>query len=222
MAVGGLRSRCSCMRFAFPLHICRCLQGWALLFYLPVQITMITAGIINAERLGFSQQIGAFAAAGGLIYLLNPGTDAPSLFGAFLMTISGIGWGIYSLRGRSTSNPTRDTAGNFARAALIAAILFVPAIMLSPESSPTRFGVGLAVLSGAVTSGLGYIIWYRALRFLTAIQAGISQLTVPAIAAAGGIVFLSEPLSWRFVIASIIILAGVALATIAPQNSPRT
>jgi drug/metabolite transporter (DMT)-like permease len=192
----------------------------ALILFAIVQITMIGWGLLQGERLAAARWAGLALALGGLVWLLLPGLEAPPLFGALLMGAAGIGWGIYSLRGRGASQPTVLTAGNFARASVLAIVIAGPALLLSGEASPSIEGVVYALASGAITSALGYAIWYAALRDLSASLAAIAQLTVPAIAAIGGMVFLSEPLTLRFVIATGLILGGVALASFARRRSP--
>jgi len=147
-------------------------------------------------------------AIGGLVALLLPGLSAPPLLGSALMIGAGVAWGIYSLRGRGAGDPLRVTAGNFLRAAPIAAALSV--VMFS-ELSLDVAGIGYAVASGALASGFGYAIWYTALPALKATTAATVQLSVPVIAALGGIVLLGEPLTLRLVLASIAILGGIAL-----------
>jgi drug/metabolite transporter (DMT)-like permease len=186
----------------------------ALILFTTVQITMVGYGLLRGERLSTVQAIGAVFAFLGLIYLLNPGRDAPPLWGAVLMIGSGIGWGLYSLKGRSSQNPTRETSGNFIKASILAIGIAIPYFLLTPEPSPQFTGIVLAVVSGAITSGLGYAIWYTALPHLSAVRAGLAQLTVPAIAAAGGVVLLAEPATARFIIASLVILTGVGIATL--------
>lgn len=186
----------------------------ALILFALVQITMLGAGLAQGERLSFLQWGGALAAVGALIWLLSPGIKAPALAGSTAMAIAGIAWGAYSLFGRGTGDPANNTAGNFIRASLIAAVCLPFALLVSPEPSPGITGIGLAVVSGAFTSGLGYVIWYAALNGLTATRAGIAQLTVPAIAALGGVLFLMEPITARFFWSSAIILAGVGIATL--------
>ena len=189
----------------------------ALILFAMVQITMVGAGLVAGERLGTLQWSGMAMAGLALIWLLSPGLDTPPLLAASAMAISGIGWGLYSLMGRagtgSENDPTQRTAGNFLRASVLAALCLPVALLAYPEPVPHTKGILLAILSGAVTSGLGYVIWYMALRDLAATKAGIAQLTVPAIAALGGILFLYEPISIRFVLASVLILAGVGIAT---------
>ncbi len=180
----------------------------ALLLFGAVQATMIGYGLWKGERLRRLQLIGLLLAIGGLVVLFLPGFSAPPLLGSALMLGAGIAWGVYSLRGRGAGDPTRVTAGNFLRAAPIAAALSV--VMLS-EASLDAAGVGFAVASGALASGIGYAIWYTALPALKATSAATVQLSVPVIAALGGIVLLGEPLTLRLVLASLAILGGIAL-----------
>ncbi|MEM9668977.1 MAG: DMT family transporter [Pseudomonadota bacterium] len=192
----------------------------ALILFAIVQITMVGSGLASGERLSGLQWTGFLMAVGGLVWLLSPGLAAPPLAGALAMAVAGIGWGVYSLLGRgSTIDPTARTAGNFARASLIALLLLPAALFVAGEPEPATYGVILAILSGAVTSGLGYAIWYTALKGLSATRAGIAQLTVPAIAALGGVLFLGEALTLRFGVSSLIILSGVALATMVPKRA---
>lgn len=196
----------------------------ALILFAAVQITMIGGGLISGERLSKLQWLGTAIAVIGLIYLLSPNIEAPPLFGALLMMVSGLGWGLYSLRGRKAGDPTAQTTGNFVKAGIICAIA-TPFILsglqlgLIHESAPNTKGVLLALASGTVTSALGYVIWYMALKHLTATRAGIAQLTVPVIAAFGGMIFISEPLTLRFMILSTIILAGVGIATMTRRKT---
>ena len=186
----------------------------ALILFTAVQMTMIGSGLLRGEKMMPVQIVGAIFAFVGLVFLLNPGPEAPSIWGSALMIGSGIGWGLYSLKGQASQNPKNETSGNFLKAALIAVILALPLLGLNPEAAPRTQGIVLAIVSGAITSGLGYVIWYAALPHLSAVRAGLAQLTVPAIAAAGGIVFLSEPMTARFFIASSVILIGVGVATL--------
>ncbi|MCW8882183.1 MAG: DMT family transporter [Sedimenticola sp.] len=187
----------------------------ALLLFGAVQATMIGYGLLSGERLQLRQITGLVLAIGGLIGLLLPGLSAPPLQGSLLMLAAGIAWGVYSLRGKGADDPTRVTGGNFLRAALFAAGL--SAIML-PWTSIDSAGVWYAVASGAIASGIGYAIWYTALGGLKATSAATVQLSVPVIAAIGGIVFLGEPITPRFFITSIAILGGVALVIIQRQR----
>jgi drug/metabolite transporter (DMT)-like permease len=147
-------------------------------------------------------------ALGGLVGLLLPGLSAPPLVGSALMLCAGVAWGVYSLRGRGGGDPTKVTAGNFLRAAPVAILL---SVLLHNDASLDMAGFGYAVLSGALASGLGYAIWYQVLPALKATKAATVQLSVPVIAALGGVVFLGEPISLRLALASVAILGGIAL-----------
>ena len=191
----------------------------ALLLFGAVQATMIGYGIWAGERLLKLQLLGLLLAFGGLVGLLLPGLSAPPLPGSILMLVSGVAWGIYSLRGKGVGDPTKVTAGNFLRAVPIAAVLSV--LMLKSTSLDTA-GFWYAVSSGALASGLGYAIWYTALPALKATNAATVQLSVPVIAALGGIVFLSEPITLRLALASVAILGGIALVIMEKQRSNGT
>jgi drug/metabolite transporter (DMT)-like permease len=153
-----------------------------------------------------------------MVYLLLPGLQRPDLAGSLLMIVSGIAWGVYSLRGRGATNPLGETAGNFIRAAALCLPLVVVAAL---RGHATATGLGLAVLSGAIASGFGYAIWYRVLPDLSTSLAGTVQLTVPPLAALGAVLFLAESLTLRLIVASACILGGVAVATLArrPEKS---
>jgi len=195
----------------------------ALILFAMVQITMLGAAFIYGERLTAVQIFGSILAMGGLIYLLTPSIEAPSPVGALMMAIAGIGWGLYSLLGRNKAhkNPTAQTAGNFLRAAVIALLVSPFLLFLFSENLPAAKGIGFAILSGALTSGLGYAIWYAALKSLPASRAAIAQLSVPPLAALGGILFLDEAITPRFILATLIIFAGIILATLLPQKVTR-
>lgn len=180
----------------------------ALLLFGSVQATMILRGLVKGKWLNALQTVGFAMAVGGLIGLLLPGIAAPPKQPALLMMIAGIAWGVYSLRGKGAGNATAKTAGNFLRAALLAAI--VSLVTLNSARLDAN-GVWLAIASGALASGLGYAIWYTALPMIKATTAATVQLSVPVIAAAAGIALLSEPLSLRLVIASAAILIGIAI-----------
>lgn len=179
----------------------------ALVLFGAVQATMIAAGMIAGERPTPWEWVGLAGAVGGLVYLVSPGLEAPSPIGAASMAIAGVAWGFYSLWGRGVADPATATAGNFVRAAPFA-LLPLAAVPLH-ASAP---GIWLAVVSGALTSGIGYVIWYHALRNLTATRAAVVQLAVPIVAAFGGVVLLSEVVTLRLVLASVVTLGGVALA----------
>lgn len=181
----------------------------ALILFAAVQATMIVAALRAGERLSPLQWTGFVAALAGLVYLVRPGLAAPDPLGALLMAAAGVAWGVYSIRGRGAIAPVAMTAGNFARAAPLAVL--VSLVAWGGGVFTTR-GIALALVSGVVTSGLGYALWYRALRGLTTTQASVVQLTVPALAAMAGVAFLAEELSVRLLVASALILGGVGLA----------
>jgi drug/metabolite transporter (DMT)-like permease len=195
----------------------------ALILFAAVQITMIAAGMMRGERPGRAEWMGLALAFAGLVYLVSPGLAAPSAAGATVMAISGVAWGCYSLAARNTGFPTAATAGNFTRAApMAAAMLLVVWIAGAPHAS--WLGLQLAMISGALTSGVGYAIWYRALKGLSVSRAAIVQLTVPVLAAFAGVMLLGEQLTWRLSLAAIAILGGVALAMLgnrAAVSAPR-
>ena len=180
----------------------------ALLLFGAVQATMIGHGLWAGERFQRLQWVGLVLALAGLLGLLLPGLSAPPLAGALLMLGAGVAWGIYSLRGKGAGDATRVTAGNFLRAAPLAALL---SVAMLHSASVDSAGAWYALASGAFASGMGYAIWYTALPALKATQAATVQLSVPVIAAAGGVVLLAEPLSLRLVLASVAILGGIAL-----------
>lgn len=163
----------------------------ALVLFGAVQVTMISVGLWEGDRLRPMQVLGAALAAGGLVYLALPGVEAPPLGGALLMAGSGVAWGVYSLLGRSAGDPASATAVNFLWAA--------------------PMGVA-AALSGGVTSGLGYVLWYRVLPRLGSLRGAVAQLAVPVLAAVGGATLLTEEVTARLVVATAVTLGGVALA----------
>lgn len=180
----------------------------ALILFGSVQATMILYGLLRGERFTPLQTSGFLLALGGLAALMMPGTTAPHWTGATLMTVAGVAWGAYSLMGRASSRPIETTAGNFLRAAVFGALL--SAVSLGMFAWDAR-GALLAVLSGAVASGLGYAVWYTVLPALRATHAATVQLSVPVIAAVGGVLLLGERLSLRLVLCSVAILGGIAL-----------
>jgi drug/metabolite transporter (DMT)-like permease len=181
----------------------------ALILFGAVQVTMIVIGFIEGHRPHALEWLGLISAFGGLVYLVSPGISAPAPLGSMLMAVAGIAWGIYSLRGRGSGDPVVATAANFARAVPFALIVSLLAVA---DFQVTDRGAWLAVLSGAVASGVGYVIWYAALKGLTTTRAAIVQLSVPVLAAIGGVLFLSEEITPRLIISSIVILGGIALA----------
>ena len=187
----------------------------ALILFGAVQVTMMLAALIGGERPHSRQWVGLVLAVAGLVYLVSPGLTAPSLTGASLMTVAGVSWGIYSLRGRGAGDPLEQNAGNFARTVPIAAVV---TLLMLPQAHLETKGLLLAVASGAVASGLGYVAWYAALQGLSATRASLVQLTVPILAALGGLVVVAEPLSPRLAISAATVLGGIAMALAARER----
>jgi drug/metabolite transporter (DMT)-like permease len=183
----------------------------ALILMGSVQATMILGGIRAGERPHQRQWVGLVLALAGLVILVLPGLTAPSPGGSALMSLAGLSWGAYSLRGRGGVDPITATTDNFIRA--VPFTLLVSAILHSGIQL-SSYGALLAAISGSVTSGIGYVIWYAALRGLTATRAGFVQLSVPVIAAIGGVLFLSEAITSRLLLAGLAVLGGVALAVL--------
>ncbi len=189
----------------------------ALLLFGAVQATMITAGIVRGERLNLLQGLGLCFAYAGLIGLVLPGVQSPSLLSAGLMIAAGAAWGVYSLRGRGAGDPTIVTTGNFLRASVFGVVLN---LILLPSMALDAAGVWYAIASGAITSGIGYVLWYSALRSLQATTAATVQLSVPVLAALGGVVLLNEPLTLRLVLTGVAILGGVATVVLTQPAPP--
>lgn len=187
----------------------------ALILFGAVQASMIGYGLWRGERLGRPQLWGMALALLGLVGLLLPGATAPSLPGSLLMLAAGVSWGIYSLLGRGSAQPLRDTAGNFLRAVPLAAGL---SILLLPGAALDGAGVALALASGALASGLGYALWYAVMPLLAATTAATVQLSVPLLAALGGVLFLAEPVTLRLGVAAAAILGGIALSLLAKPH----
>ena len=183
----------------------------ALILFGSVQITMILISLASGHRLHISEWAGVSIAFAGFVYLVLPGVSSPPLGGFILMTMAGIAWGIYTLKGRGSKNPLADTAYNFLRTLPLVIILTMITIH---NAHYTTEGVLLAVLSGAIASGIGYTIWYIALGGLSATQAAVVQLFVPVIAALGGVIFVSEPITLRLTLSGITILGGILLVVL--------
>jgi drug/metabolite transporter (DMT)-like permease len=191
----------------------------ALLLFGAVQATMIGYGIWSGERFHKLQLVGLVLAFAGLVGLLMPGISAPPLSGSVLMLGAGVAWGIYSLRGKGEGNPTRVTAGNFLITTPVALVL---SLLMFKDTSIDLAGIGYAMASGALASGLGYALWYAILPALKATSAATVQLSVPVIAAFGGILFLGEPITLRLALTSIAILGGIALVILNKHDAQAT
>lgn len=184
----------------------------ALILFGAVQATMILSALRSGERPHALEWVGLVTALSGLVYLVFPGLSAPSPIGSALMTTAGIAWGVYSLRGRGSANPLADTTGNFVRSV---PLVLVISMFAMPNLRMTGSGIVFAILSGAMASGVGYAVWYAALPRMTATRAATVQLAVPILAAIGGVLFLSERISLRLVLASLLILGGVGVSVAA-------
>jgi len=189
----------------------------ALLLFGAVQATMIGIGIWRGERLGMPQVLGVVTAVGGLVGLVLPGLSAPPVRAALLMVAAGIAWGIYSLRGKGAGDPTRVTAGNFL---WTVPMTLAVSLLLVRNLALDRAGVLYALASGALTSGLGYVIWYAALPLLRSATAAVVQLSVPVITTLAGLALLGEPITPRVLLASAAILGGIALVILGPRRAP--
>ena len=191
----------------------------ALILFGAVQMTMILITLKSGQRLHAAEWLGVFIAFAGFVYLVLPNVNTPSMTGFMLMTVAGIAWGIYTLMGRSSTDPLADTAYNFSRTIPLVAVLALVAI---PYVDLSVKGIVLATLSGAVASGIGYTIWYTALGGLSAVQATVVQLLVPLIAAAGGVAFISEAVTLRLVVSAIMILGGILIVVLGKYHLAKT
>lgn len=190
----------------------------ALILFASVQFSMVAWALVKGDKPAPLEWLGMGIAVAALAYLVSPGLSAPPWHGALLMAVAGVSWGAYSLVGRGSSSPLTDTAGNFIRCMPLGVVLAIGGILYF---RPSPAGLAYASLSGAVASGLGYIIWYDVLPRLTRTTAAIVQLTVPAIAALGAVVFIGEALSGRLLIAMAGICGGVSLALLAAEHRRR-
>jgi len=186
----------------------------ALILFGAVQITMILLSLISGNRLHIFEWLGMIISFAGFVYLILPGVSAPPLSGFLLMSVAGIAWGVYTLRGRDTTDPKSDTTYNFLRSIPFVIVLLIFSIKNLTLSSQ---GVWLAILSGGITSGIGYLIWYMALRGLSTTLAAVVQLSVPLLAAIGGVIFVSEEVSVRLIVSTMLILGGIFIV-IFPRN----
>ena len=192
----------------------------ALLLFGSVQVTMTIAGYREGERLNVIQIAGFILAIIGLVILMLPGIRSPSIIGALLMCISGVAWGIYTLQGRGATNPAATTAGNFIKATPMAILLWLIVYLSTKDIiNLVSDGIIYALLSGIITSGIGYIIWYSVLPELKAIQAAIVQLSVPLLVTLAGALLLNETITIRVVLASTAILLGTVLVLIFKKKS---
>jgi drug/metabolite transporter (DMT)-like permease len=191
----------------------------ALVLFGSVQATMLLAALVSGERPHPLEWAGLALALFGLVYLVLPGLAAPPPVSSAFMALAGISWGLYSLRGRGAHDPLADTTINFVLALPLACVLN---LFAHEGARVSARGVALAVLSGALASGVGYVVWYAALRNLTATRAATVQLSVPVLAAVGGVIFMSERVTTRLLVAAAVILGGVALALSGRARTAKT
>jgi drug/metabolite transporter (DMT)-like permease len=187
----------------------------SLILFSSVQITMILLSLVAGDRLHLVEWLGVTVAFIGFLYLVLPGVTAPSVTGLFLMTVAGVSWAVYTLKGRGSVNPLSDTAYNFARTIPLVVALIALTFRKAQLSSE---GTLLAAISGGLTSGIGYTIWYLALGGLSATQAAVVQLSVPVLAALGGVIFLSEQISLRLALSAVLILGGILTVILGRQT----
>jgi drug/metabolite transporter (DMT)-like permease len=203
---------------AFSLAYLRLDAGTgALVLFGAVQATMIGWGMAVGHRPSVLEWLGLVVALAGLVLLVAPGLHAPDPAGATLMALAGVGWGAYSLMGRGAADPVAANASSFVRSLPFA---LGASLVLWELAYATVSGLLLAATSGAITSGLGYAVWYAALRGLTPLRAAVLQLAVPVLAAAGGVVFLGERVTLRLAAAGVVVLSGIALAVFAGAARP--
>ena len=180
----------------------------ALILFGAVQITMIIQSLLSGNRLRVMEWVGLATAFAGLVYLVLPGVTTPSLGGFCLMAVAGIAWGIYTLKGRGSTAPLSDTTYNFIRSVPLVMVL---TLLTFSKMNISYEGILLAAISGGITSGVGYTIWYAALRGLAATQAAVVQLSVPIIAGFGGVLFVSEQISLRLAFAALLTIGGILM-----------
>lgn len=192
-------------------YLCLDTGTGALILFASVQMTMILLSLLSGTRLHIVEWLGVATAFTGFVYLVLPNISTPSIDGFMLMAISGISWGIYTLKGRNAKNPLMDTAYNFLRTMPFVLLL---AIFTMQHINYSLDGIILALLSGAITSGIGYTIWYAVLKDLSSTQAAVIQLSVPVIAAIGGAIFVLEPVTIRLVVSAAIVLSGILMVVL--------
>ncbi|MEZ8949941.1 DMT family transporter [Vibrio sp. 10N.247.311.18] len=194
----------------------------ALVLFVAVQFTMIAAHLLSGNRMSLIEWCGCLLSVAGLVYLLMPteSAQAPDLVSIILMSLAGIGWGIYTLAGKKSSNALQSTTANFGFSSLVI-LVALSLLVLIPNAltqvSITEKGLIYAIISGSVASGVGYSLWYYVVKKLNTVVASIAQLSVPVIATLGGVLLLSEPVTMQFIVSSTVILLGISLVLVAPK-----
>jgi drug/metabolite transporter (DMT)-like permease len=202
----------------------------ALLLFGCVQLTMLAAALRGRESLPPVFWIGTATAAAGVVWLVRPGGTAPAVDGVLSMAVAGFAWGRYSLAGRGVTDPAASTRENFVRASVLAVVIIPPlacgvaTALARAEGAEVLLGFGttprgfvLAAISGAITSGLGYVLWYAALRTMTASRAAALQLAVPVLTALLAVPMLGERPTARLAVASVLVLGGIGLTIQRPR-----
>ncbi|WP_135384330.1 DMT family transporter [Vibrio tasmaniensis] len=194
----------------------------ALVLFVAVQFTMIAAHLFAGNRMSLLEWCGCLLSVSGLVYLLMPtdSTSSPDITSIILMALAGVGWGIYTLAGKKSTNALQSTTANFAFSSLVILVLVSPLLVIpnvASQISITEQGLIYAILSGSVASGVGYSLWYYVVKKLDTVVASIAQLSVPVIATLGGVLLLSEPVTMQFIISSTVILLGISLVLVAPK-----
>jgi drug/metabolite transporter (DMT)-like permease len=221
---GGLAGPLALFAYAAPFSFAYLRIGaavGALVLFGVVQLTMIGYGIARGERPTPMMWLGLLLAASGLALLTVPSVTRPDPLGVLLMAVAGVAWAVYTLVGRGTPDPLAANARSFLWSAPLAIALVLIVVATRGAPSPSGRGIALALVSGAVTSGLGYAVWYRALPSLTVTQAAVAQLSVPVIAALGAVVVLDETLTSRLTLSGVAVLSGVGLVLSARARQPR-
>ena len=219
---GGVRGPLALFAYAAPFSFAYLRIGaavGALVLFGVVQLTMIGYALVSGERPGVATWTGVAMATSGLALLTVPAASRPDPIGILLMAVAGIAWGVYTLVGRRTPDPLAANARSFLWATPLALLL---AVGVNPSVAASGRGIALAIVSGALTSGVGYAIWYRALPRLTVTQAAVAQLTVPILAAAAAIGLLGEHVTARLVVSGAAVLSGVALVLVARTTANRS
>jgi drug/metabolite transporter (DMT)-like permease len=208
---GGIAGPAALFVYAAPFSFAYVRIGaavGALVLFGAVQLAMIGYGLVRGERPAPLTWAGLVLASGGLVLLTAPAASRPDPIGVALMAVAGVAWAVYTIAGRSSGEPIAANARNF----LWSSPLAVALVAVTADATRTSArGAALALVSGAITSGLGYVIWYRALPRLSVTQAAIAQVLVPVIAAAGGVALLGEPLTLRLIVAGAAVLGGIGL-----------
>ena len=205
--ISAISLACYLIGFSFAYLVIDTGVG-ALILFGGVQLVMFVGALVLREKVHAVRFFGMFLALVGLFILVDPRIGGNNLFGILLMFVASLGWGLYSLMGRGQKNPLSSTSGNF----IVALILTIPFALFIPDKvTPNSYGFFLAIISGSVTSGVGYTLWYWVLPKVNIMTASVAQLTVPLIAAFGGYLFIYETLDWQFYISSILILGGIAM-----------